>query len=131
MNCKKMILICALLMIVSDGIIQAQSMMREGIVNDFSEAETLDKTIFICRYRERFRRDSVNDNNVRENNMLLEVGDNVSKYFKARDSKDRYLQEKDTVTHSLWLDSMRRAGYNKVTKIFYSNAIFKNYPEKK
>lgn len=128
---KKMI-IFALLIIVSDGIIQAQgmSMMREGIVNDFSEVETLDKAIFICRYREKFRRDSINVI-VREKNMLLEVGDHVSKYFEASNSKDRYQQE-DTVTpYSEWRDSMRRAGYNKSTKTFFSDAIFRNYPEKK
>jgi GLPGLI family protein len=131
-------IICAAIFVaLSTGVLNAQMpmpmpMLPPGIVNDFSQAEVLDKAVFSCRYEEMITMDSVRKNIGERTVMLLEVGDHVSKFFAERDSKDRQdeiIVDKDK---QYKLDSIRKLRGYKYTSIALSpNAIFKNYGEKK
>ncbi|MDR3340658.1 MAG: GLPGLI family protein [Candidatus Symbiothrix sp.] len=117
------IIVLGILLFSAD--LQAQSQRR--ILNDFSKVEVLDKAWLVCRYRQSVIKDTVNDRKL-QTEMLLEIGDQVSKYFEAKDSKDRKRENSDSQRQIM--DSLRKNN-SQSTLFFSNNALFRNYPEGK
>ncbi|MDR0835353.1 MAG: GLPGLI family protein [Tannerella sp.] len=117
---------CAVIFLaLSSGMLNAQTLGR----HDFSKVEVLDKAVFTCRYEQIITSDSVRNNRNRTV-MLLEVGDNLSKYFDEKCSKDRQHERTDLQKVQHTIDSIRSLGKNPVTAV-PPYALFRNYQEKK
>jgi GLPGLI family protein len=128
---KAKVFLLAILFLSITGLNAQNFPIKEGITNDFSHMQVIDKTRLSCRYKESSVRDTLY-NGKRQMIMLLEIGDKVSKYFELGNSKDHTPEY--TKEHKALVDSLTKRNGGvvpRLSRFLRRDALFKDYPENK